>query len=175
MAAASLKSVTTRGRAGSGASVTVTNHANAPPQTHRSHLWAINIVLNLSRLPSTMQPTVVPVLITFLWLTVFGGTGLHGTVLGESGIEAVVQQNASAGLYAMLDQLPLQTFTSILATLMVVVFFVTSSDSGSLVDDMVTSGGHPHPPKEQRIFWAVAEGTVAATLLLSGGLQALRD
>ncbi|WP_462322231.1 BCCT family transporter [Halochromatium sp.] len=116
----------------------------------------------------------VPVLITFLWLTVFGGTALHSTVLGNSGIESVVQQNASAGLYAMLDQLPLQTFTSILATLMVVVFFVTSSDSGSLVDDMVTSGGHPHPPKAQRIFWAVAEGTVAATLLLSGGLQALR-
>ncbi|MBK5929807.1 choline transporter [Halochromatium salexigens] len=116
----------------------------------------------------------VPVLITFFWLTVFGGTGLHGTIFGESGIETVVQQNASAGLYAMLDQLPLQTFTLILATLMVVVFFVTSSDSGSLVDDMVTSGGHPHPPKAQRIFWAVAEGTVAATLLLSGGLQALR-
>ena len=116
----------------------------------------------------------VPVLITFLWLTVFGGTALHSTVLGDNGIESVVQANASAGLYAMLDQLPLQTLTSILATLMVVVFFVTSSDSGSLVDDMVTSGGHPHPPKAQRIFWAVSEGTVAATLLLSGGLQALR-
>jgi choline/glycine/proline betaine transport protein len=117
----------------------------------------------------------VPVLLTFLWLTVFGGTALHSISFGDSGgIAALVQDNASAGLYAMLDQLPWQALTSVLATLMVVVFFVTSSDSGSLVDDMVTSGGHPHPPKAQRIFWAVAEGTVAATLLLSGGLQALR-
>jgi choline/glycine/proline betaine transport protein len=110
----------------------------------------------------------------FYWSWWISWSPFVGIFLGDSGIESVVQQNASAGLYAMLDQLPLQTFTSILATLMVVVFFVTSSDSGSLVDDMVTSGGHPHPPKAQRIFWAVAEGTVAATLLLSGGLQALR-
>jgi choline/glycine/proline betaine transport protein len=116
----------------------------------------------------------VPVLITFLWLSVFGGTALHGAVADGSEIASVVEANASAGLYAMLDQLPLQTLTAVLATLMVVVFFVTSSDSGSLVDDMVTSGGHPNPPKAQRIFWAVAEGMVAATLLLSGGLQALR-
>ena len=61
-----------------------------------------------------------------------------------------------------------------LATLLVIIFFVTSSDSGSLVDDMVTSGGHPNPPRAQRVFWAVSEGAVAATLLLAGGLQALR-
>jgi choline/glycine/proline betaine transport protein len=61
-----------------------------------------------------------------------------------------------------------------LATLLTIIFFVTSSDSGSLVDDMVTSGGHPNPPRVQRLFWALAEGTVAATLLYFGGLQALR-
>ncbi|MBK1629911.1 choline transporter [Thiohalocapsa halophila] len=116
----------------------------------------------------------VPVLITFLWLSVFGGTALHAEMTGAAEITQVVDDDASAGLYAMLEQLPFAAFTSVLALLMVVVFFVTSSDSGSLVDDMVTSGGHPHPPKAQRIFWAVAEGTVAATLLLAGGLQALR-
>jgi len=57
---------------------------------------------------------------------------------------------------------------------LILIFFVTSSDSGSFVDDMVTSGGHPNPPKLQRVFWAVAEGAVAATLVLAGGLQALR-
>ncbi|MBK5931087.1 choline transporter [Halochromatium salexigens] len=116
----------------------------------------------------------IPVLITFLWLTVFGGTALHGSLFGDSGIEAVVQANASAGLYAMLEQLPWQALTSLLAILMVMVFFITSSDSGSLVEEMITSGGHPHPPKAQRVFWAVIGGVTAAILLLSGGLQALR-
>ena len=67
----------------------------------------------------------------------------------------------------------MQTVTWVLATLLVIIFFVTSSDSGSLVDDMVTSGGHPNPPKTQRLFWALAEGTVAGTLLYFGGLNAL--
>ncbi|MBK1731856.1 BCCT family transporter [Thiococcus pfennigii] len=116
----------------------------------------------------------VPVLVTFVWLAVFGGTGLSQEVSGASRIAESVSENPSDGLYAMLQQLPLPTVTAVLATLLVVIFFVTSSDSGSLVDDMVTSGGHPNPPRAQRVFWAVSEGTVAATLLLSGGLQALR-
>ena len=116
----------------------------------------------------------VPVLVTFLWLSVFGGSGLHLQLFGDGGVAATVQENTSAGLYRLLGELPFPTVTAVLATLMVVVFFVTSSDSGSLVDDMVTSGGHPNPPRAQRIFWVVSEGTVASTLLLSGGLQALR-
>ncbi len=74
----------------------------------------------------------------------------------------------------MLRNLPWDVLTAILATVLITVFFITSSDSGSLVDDMVTSGGHPDPPRAQRIFWAVSEGTVAAVLLMAGGLQALR-
>ncbi len=75
----------------------------------------------------------------------------------------------------MLGDLPLPEITWVVATLLVLVFFVTSSDSGSFVDDMVTSGGHPNPPRPQRVFWALAEGAVAATLLLAGGLKALRS
>jgi choline/glycine/proline betaine transport protein len=116
----------------------------------------------------------VPVLVTFLWLSVFGGTGLYIEIYGPGGLAGPIQENAALALHTMLGALPLGAIASVFATLLVVVFFVTSSDSGSLVDDMVTSGGHPNPPRAQRVFWALAEGTVAATLLLAGGLQALR-
>ena len=116
----------------------------------------------------------VPSLAGFVWFAAVGGTGLYLERFGDGGIAAVTQQNNALALYALLDQLPGSTLTATLATLLIFVFFVTSSDSGSLVDDMVTSGGHPNPPRAQRVFWALAEGTVAATLLITGGLQALR-
>ena len=116
----------------------------------------------------------VPSIGGFLWFSAMGGTGIHIELFGNGGVAAMVKQNEALALFAVLEHLPLHTLTWALATLLVIVFFVTSSDSGSFVDDMVTSGGHPNPPKAQRIFWAVAEGTVAATLLYFGGLNALR-
>jgi len=115
----------------------------------------------------------VPTLATCVWLSVFGGTALH---LEETrgGLSQPVLEDSAMALHTLLAELPFPAVTSVLATLLIIVFFVTSSDSGSLVDDMVTSGGHPNPPRAQRVFWAVSEGTVAATLLLAGGLQALR-
>lgn len=76
-------------------------------------------------------------------------------------------------LFTFLGNLPWTTITAVVAVIAVVVFFVTSSDSASLVIDMMTSGGHPDPPKGQRIFWAVSEGAVTAVLLLAGGLDAI--
>ncbi|MDX1648643.1 MAG: BCCT family transporter, partial [Myxococcota bacterium] len=118
----------------------------------------------------------LPSVATFFWFTVVGGTGIHlsraGAAAGELAGRAVDQPPLS--LFLVLDELPLAGLTHAAATVLVLVFFVTSSDSGSLVDDMVTSGGHPDPPRAQRVFWAVAEGAVAATLLVAGGLQALR-
>ncbi len=77
-------------------------------------------------------------------------------------------------IFVLLEQLPLTAITSALATMLIVTFFVTSSDSGSLVIDIISSGGAENPPVWQRIFWAVSEGAVAATLLLAGGLAALQ-
>ncbi len=117
----------------------------------------------------------VPTLGTFVWFAAFGGTGLHGEMFGAAGLAADVRDEVSISLHALLGGLPLATFSQTLATVVIIVFFITSSDSGSLVDDMVTSGGHPHPPKAQRVFWATAEGAVAATLLLVGGLRAIQN
>jgi len=117
----------------------------------------------------------VPTVATFVWLAVFGGTALHLEAVTDGTLGARATEEPSLALHVLLDRLPLAPVTGVLATLLVVIFFVTSSDSGSFVDDMVTSGGDPDPPRAQRVFWALAEGAVAATLLLAGGLQALRS
>ncbi|MFG6102264.1 BCCT family transporter [Leptothoe sp. EHU-05/26/07-4] len=117
----------------------------------------------------------LPTTLTFLWLSVFGGTAVS-MELGElSGtISNAVNENVATALFVMLQQLPLTAITSFVGILLVVVFFVTSSDSGSLVVDSLTSGGKLDSPIPQRVFWAVIEGVVAAVLLLGGGLQALQ-
>jgi choline/glycine/proline betaine transport protein len=117
---------------------------------------------------------VVPTIVTFLWLTVFGDGALQVEIFGGGGIAKAVQENLPKSLYFFLEQFPLSTVTSLLATIVVVTFFVTSSDSGSLVIDIITAGGKEDPPVVQRIFWAVTEGVVAAALLWGGGLVALQ-
>jgi choline/glycine/proline betaine transport protein len=116
----------------------------------------------------------VPVLFTFLWMTVFGDTALWMQLNGIAPIGQVVADNMPVALFSLLEALSFSGITSLLATLLVVTFFVTSADSGALVIDMITSGGADEPPVWQRIFWAVTAGVVAAVLLLAGGLQALQ-
>jgi len=124
----------------------------------------------------------LPTLTTFFWLSVFGGSALHQDLYADGGIAAVVDENVPVALFALLEQFPFGAFASLLATVLIMSFFVTSSDSGSLVIDIITSGGHPDPPTAQRVFWAVLEGVVAAVLLYTGyqmgtpegGLRALQ-
>ncbi len=116
----------------------------------------------------------VPTIVTFLWLSVFGGTGLFMETNGIAAIADANNQDITLSLYTVLDALPLGAILSVLFTLLIASFFVTSSDSGSLVIDMITSGGNPEPPVAQRVFWAITEGAVAAVLLLAGGLGALQ-
>ena len=117
----------------------------------------------------------LPSMITFLWMSTFGGTALF-LELGDTGsvIAKAVEDNVATALFVMLQQLPLTFITSLIGIILVTVFFVTSSDSGSLVVDNLTSGGKLDSPTPQRIFWAVTEGVVAAALLLGGGLEALQ-
>jgi choline/glycine/proline betaine transport protein len=108
---------------------------------------------------------------TFIWLTVFGNTALHMELFGGGGIAGGTTEQM---LFLLLENLPIAEIMSVLSVFIIVSFFVTSSDSGSLVIGMLTSNGHPDPPLGQRIFWAVGEGAVAAVLLLAGGLAALQ-
>jgi choline/glycine/proline betaine transport protein len=114
----------------------------------------------------------VPTAVAVVWFTVFGNTALH---LEQSigGISEAVAGDVSTAIYAVLGQLPMGALTSGLAASVVAVFFVTSSDSASFVVDMLTSGGHPNPPRWQRVFWATLEGACAAVLLYAGGERAL--
>jgi len=116
----------------------------------------------------------VPTLVTFVWMTTFGNTALNIEMFGAGGIAEAVQENIPVSLFVLLERYPLDTITATLAVAVVVTFFITSSDSGSLVIDIITAGGNTEPPVIQRVFWAVMEGVVAAALLVGGGLVALQ-
>ncbi|EJW09355.1 High-affinity choline uptake protein BetT [Rhodovulum sp. PH10] len=116
----------------------------------------------------------VPVLFTFLWMTVFGNTAIALDLSGAAPLAATVANDLPVALFETLEHLPLATVSSAIAVLLIVTFFVTSADSGALVIDMITSGGVDSPPVWQRVFWAVSAGVVAAVLLVAGGLKALQ-
>ncbi|KOX13316.1 BCCT family transporter [Nocardiopsis sp. NRRL B-16309] len=117
----------------------------------------------------------VPTAVTFLWLTVFGGSALYREVFGSGGgVAADGSVDTEAALFSLLGDLPGGTLLVAGGVVLIVLFFVTSSDSGSLVVDMLASGGDPETPVWSRVFWATAEGLVAIALLLAGGLNALQ-
>ncbi|MBC9072823.1 BCCT family transporter [Thauera sp. CAU 1555] len=115
---------------------------------------------------------IVPSLACVLWMTVFGETAISQFV--KDGYKAAVEADLPLQLFAMLEVLPLSQITSFVAIVLVVVFFVTSSDSGSLVIDVISAGGKVDAPLPQRVFWCTFEGLVAIALILGGGLVALQ-
>lgn len=121
-----------------------------------------------------MGVLLVPTLLTFLWLTAFGGSAISLEMTGSGEIIKFVQEDVAISLFALLDNFPVSILTNVLAMLLVVSFFVTSSDSGSLVIDVFASGGKLNTPVFQRVFWAFTVGGVAAVLLFGGGLKALQ-
>ncbi len=116
----------------------------------------------------------IPSLVCVLWMSVFGGVAINQVV--QDGYTAAQDAALELKLFKMLDVLPLAGITSLVGIVLVVVFFVTSSDSGSLVIDTITAGGKVDAPVPQRVFWCVFEGAVAIVLLLSaGGLSSLQS
>ena len=118
---------------------------------------------------------VIPTAFTLFWMTVFGNSAID--LIYTQGVDKLgdmVSTNAPVALFVFLENFPFQQFLSGIATLMVVVFFVTSCDSGAMVVDMLCSHGRNDTPVWQRIYWAVGVGLVSAILLTAGGLNALQ-
>ena len=116
----------------------------------------------------------IPSLVSVLWMSVFGGVAIQQVV--QDGYTAAQDADLPLQLFLMLEELPLASITSFIGIILVIVFFVTSSDSGSLVIDTITAGGKVDAPVPQRVFWCIFEGAVAIVLLLSaGGLASLQS
>jgi len=117
----------------------------------------------------------LPSMFSTLWLSVFGGSAMFNSLMGNGQALATYNEvGQTVAMFALLEQFPLGVVSGLIATLLVITFFVTSSDSGSLVIDHLTSGGKHDVPRTQRIFWALTEGLVASILLIGGGLTALQ-
>ncbi|WP_037319781.1 BCCT family transporter [Salegentibacter sp. Hel_I_6] len=116
----------------------------------------------------------VPSLVTFFWLSAFGSVSIQQALGGDMSIIDAVNDDIATALFVFFEDYPLSMVINVVAVILIAGFFITSSDSGSLVIDSLTSGGKIDAPKGQRVFWAVTEGTVASVLLIGGGLQALQ-
>jgi choline/glycine/proline betaine transport protein len=113
----------------------------------------------------------VPTLVGMIWFSIWGGNGLFRQWFGAGDLGDIT---AEESMFRIFEQFPATQLLSVLGIILVAVFFITSSDSGSLVVDMLASGGHPNPPMWSRVLWALLEGVLAAALLLSGGLTSLQ-
>ncbi|XQW85758.1 BCCT family transporter [Thalassotalea piscium] len=117
----------------------------------------------------------IPTIFTLLWMTIFGNSAID--LVYNQGVVALgdmVSKDSSVALFVFLENFPLSTVLSFFSVLMIIVFFVTSCDSGAMVVDMLCSHGKNDTPLWQRVYWAVGIGVVAAILLLVGGLNALQ-
>lgn len=116
----------------------------------------------------------VPTLITIIWMSIYGGIAIDQVLNGVGALGSEGLTEVPLAMFQMFDQLPMGTLLSVIAILLVLIFFITSSDSGSLVIDSITAGGKIDAPIPQRIFWASLEGAIAAALLWIGGTEAIQ-
>ncbi|HET6807121.1 MAG TPA: BCCT family transporter [Frateuria sp.] len=117
----------------------------------------------------------VPALLSFVWFAALGGTALHIQLAGSADLVAAYAHGAEQVLFQVLDVLPWANLMAVLATALLLSFFVTSADSATLVLAMMSSHGELDPPAWKKVVWGVAQAAVAAILLLAGGLDGLRS
>ena len=115
-----------------------------------------------------------PTLVGFVWFSVFGGAALTMEIFQGVPVAAAVKADVSTAMFALFNALPMGAVMSVVATLLVMVFFVTSGDSATLVLAMMSTGGNPNPPNRVKIMWGVLVAAIAVSLLLAGGLKAMQ-
>lgn len=117
---------------------------------------------------------IAPTLVGFAWFAVFGGSALSMEIFQSAHLADVASKDPSLALFALLQQLPLATITSVLATVLVLVFFVTSGDSATLVLATMSHDGNPMPPNRSKVIWGVLVAGIAIALMLAGGLKSVQ-
>jgi len=117
----------------------------------------------------------VPAAVSCIWFAAIGGIAINSIQAGNDAVAVAVRDNFPVAIFVFFSDFPLPTLLSVVGIAVIVVFFVTSSDSASLVIDYLSAGGDPHPPTRQRVFWGIMEGFVAAGLLVAGGLAPMRS
>ena len=117
---------------------------------------------------------IVPVLLTFVWFSTFGGAGFDLELNQGAGIAAVVADDIATGLFHLYDYFPLTPILSGITIVLLSIFFITSADSATFVLSMMTSGGNFNPPNYKKIIWGLVISSTAAILLYAGGLEALQ-
>ena len=116
-----------------------------------------------------------PTLVGFVWFSIFGGAALYMEIFQGVPVAEAVKADVSTAMFALFNALPMGAVMSVVATLLVMVFFVTSGDSATLVLGMMSTGGNPNPPNRVKIMWGVLVAAIAISLLLAGGLKAMQN
>ena len=129
----------------------------------------------------TLGVLLIPMMILFFWFTTFGGVAINMELLAgvdpsmvSPGLVEAVQADTGSAIFKLIEYYPFAKPITLMIVVMIMLWFVTSSDSASLVIDMLTAGGDTNPPRIQRLFWATTQGVIAAILLAAGGLSALQ-
>ena len=135
-------------------------------------------LINIFRIPElrkrvffTLGVLIIPTIGIFVWFGVMGWAALHREMMGAGGLGDLPAQLV---IFEYLSDLPLSFFSSLLAIVLIVTFFITSADSGAFVVSVLSTGGLEHPPVLTRAFWVIVQGLVSISLALAGGLVALQ-
>jgi len=115
-----------------------------------------------------------PTLLCMIWFAIMGGTAIHVELFGAGGVAEATFADVTTAIFVMFSNLPASGLLSVVAMILTTIFFITSADSSTYVVSMMTSKGSLDPTNGLRVFWGIVAGSIAAMLLLTGGLSAVQ-